>query len=643
MTAEWNTLVARLDIYQEGRPTSTTVALTSRQEMERSGIWPRQHGTPAVPADGRCRPNLPTTRARQPQGGNWYSIDTLPSRAKPTHGSRAMARSDTQYHNLTDSDELTEELQELDWSREHTPPVEEAAALIYEIWQEQDDDAENNLHELLDEVPYQHRQQVMYLIMEHNMASDDAGDSTAASDLHSAQHPDLERTQHTMRYVEEICGADAALSLQQVMQESRQLALREQLSGSPENYTRGDPHTLYVQCIADLQAAVAAKQAMNGQPWNEQELSEAVQHEVNRMSYRLALEVQDRLIQQLNDCNNIQRYAKENGTAPADVNEFGKLAKTLAKYAFGYQQKEAPTYDNIKIVSICCTTKLGIEEALRQNDQEAVRQMAEMLRNNKNSELYHLTRQFVDEDALTAIDDARDSAQKWNKAAIEDGAVEYHLTYVDLSYIESNAAREAWLTGRHDAAERETEARDCVTRAFNEATGGADYGYIWEKVTETVQANDASKDADQGVDPQQCRELYESLGFREILVRQESLNDLMRRHLDIREIPTLLSRIFDDDEASKAVNFIACSTRHAVAVVDGAVHDSWDSRQMGDRINEDDTINVRDHRLVQLLIPTDDEATLLRAKEVIEAYAAVRRYDDVLTYGRKRREKPDKD
>ena len=64
---------------------------------------------------------------------------------------------------------------------------------------------------------------------------------------------------------------------------------------------------------------------------------------------------------------------------------------------------------------------------------------------------------------------------------------------------------------------------------------------------------------------------------------------------------------------------------------------------MGDRINEDDTINVRDGRLVQLLIPTDDEATLLRAKEVIEEYAAVRRYDDVLTYGRKRREKPDKD
>ena len=203
------------------------------------------------------------------------------------------------------------------------PPVEDAAALIYEIWQEQDDDAENGLHQLLNEVPYEHRQQVMYLILEPNMASDDAGDSTAASDLQSAQHP-----AGTMRYVEDICGEDAALSLQQVMHESRELALRERLNGSPANYAGGDTHQLYVQCVANLQAAVEAKQAMNGQPWTGQELREAVQHEVNRMSYRLALEVQDRLIQQLTNYADIKRYIEENGTARADANEFAKLSQT---------------------------------------------------------------------------------------------------------------------------------------------------------------------------------------------------------------------------------------------------------------------------------------------------------------------------
>ena len=62
---------------------------------------------------------------------------------------------------------------------------------------------------------------------------------------------------------------------------------------------------------------------------------------------------------------------------------------------------------------------------------------------------------------------------------------------------------------------------------------------------------------------------------------------------------------------------------------------------MGDRI-ADNHAQREDGRMVHLLIPTDDEATLRRAKQVIEEYAAVRRYDDVLTYGRKRREKLDK-
>ena len=69
-----------------------------------------------------------------------------------------------------------------------------------------------------------------------------------------------------------------------------------------------------------------------------------------------------------------------------------------------------------------------------------------------------------------------------------------------------------------------------------------------------------------------------------------------------------------------------------MAVVDGTVHDVFDSRDIGNR-----TRYVRDGRLTELWIKGADEKTLAAARDIIEKYVEARRYDDVMTYGRMRR------
>ena len=100
----------------------------------------------------------------------------------------------------------------------------------------------------------------------------------------------------------------------------------------------------------------------------------------------------------------------------------------------------------------------------------------------------------------------------------------------------------------------------------------------------------------------------------------------------------MLKHIYGDEEP---FTYIACSESRAVAVIDENVHDSWDSRHMGDRI-EGDQVQLRDGRLVQLWLRSDDETRLNEVQEIVKRYTEVRRYDDVLTYGRKRREKLEK-
>ena len=120
--------------------------------------------------------------------------------------------------------------------------------------------------------------------------------------------------------------------------------------------------------------------------------------------------------------------------------------------------------------------------------------------------------------------------------------------------------------------------------------------------------------------------------MRNILDAVENVEHIMRGHLDIREIPALLGHLFPDEDQQLA--YIGCSEAHAVAVVDGTLRDSWDSRNMAD---PDKYVNFLDGTLTQIWLKTDDDSIVEQARDAIRKYEDVRRYDDVLTYGRKHR------
>ena len=50
------------------------------------------------------------------------------------------------------------------------------------------------------------------------------------------------------------------------------------------------------------------------------------------------------------------------------------------------------------------------------------------------------------------------------------------------------------------------------------------------------------------MDPWRYRELYERNGMQRVLDASVNLNDIMRKHLDLREIPELLGHLFPDPE-----------------------------------------------------------------------------------------------
>ena len=281
-----------------------------------------------------------------------------------------MPRDSTQYTIVADEPSLNDELRELDWANGHQPPVQEAAALVYEMLTNPEAGDERGLYELLAEVPSTFRNEVLTAVLSENMPAQERGTTDAVpepvpadnatnysppqseTDQQAPQHPaeaslqdDLERTQHILQYVEAIGDPNIAYQLGKVIEDSRNLELR-QLSGDPATYGN-DPHEKYVQCIIDIPATLEAKQAMALAQWNEAQLHEAAQHEVNRMAYRLNLEIQDRLITQFDNRKLLAYMAKQAGMDDEIVKSLTQLGNEFADYAIGCENSESPTYRNI--------------------------------------------------------------------------------------------------------------------------------------------------------------------------------------------------------------------------------------------------------------------------------------------------------
>lgn len=440
---------------------------------------------------------------------------------------------------------------------------------------------------------------------------------------------DLERTGHVLRHVEEAAGWESARQLEGLLRDSRGMDEVRRLRGDPTIYS-GDTHERYVQCILDLPAALDAKQAMGPGEWSPEQLEEATRHEVNRMGYRLNLEIRDRLMNQIDHRRGIVNFARDRGVG-GELLDMVDLAGDGKEYwVRGEKAAESPVYPKIEAAANFYTVEIGLVTALEEGDHDAVRDFvapvggADDLRGRAGRAM-----EYVPAEERENIREMLEIAARWSDDQIRDGALDYHARYADLEYLYSNEAREEWLAATGQQETRRERAGDCVARALNEATGGRDYGRIWDEVTEGTQARFPEKDADMGVSNLHFREVYERNGMMLLLARSEELNHIMRKHLDLREVPALL----EGPMGGGPLTFVACSDGHAVAVVDGVVHDAWDSRGMGDPER-----HQQDGKLVELWVKTDDLAAMEAARETLRRYEEVRRYDDAMTYGRRRRE-----
>ena len=208
---------------------------------------------------------------------------------------------------------------------------------------------------------------------------------------------------------------------------------------------------------------------------------------------------------------------------------------------------------------------------------------------------------------------------------ILDGGMDFHFRYADLLHVPSNGAREDWMLANDLTETRDQFAGDCVTRALNEVTGGENYGRIWEEITRRGKTGYQPVDADFGSFERQYEKVYEKHGLHKVLETMEDPMNPMGHHLDLREIPSILEGLTDQD--GNQVSFIASTRLHNIAVVEGQVRDIWDSTEMGDR-----TIHQEDGRLSHLWLKCDKE-TAGAVREILDRYRKARTFDDVLTPG----------
>ncbi len=451
----------------------------------------------------------------------------------------------------------------------------------------------------------------------------------------STEHPvdpdllhDLERVHHVLDYVESVCGQDTAYQMAWVLQENRKLEVR-QMTGNSYTYNHNTQEQ-YVQCILDL----PAKQAMESTQWNEDQLQEAVQHEANRMCFRFNLEIQDRILGQISNRQPIVRLAQESGMSEEIVSMVDARGQVKETWTNGHLIQDNPVYGRIQAAAHMCVIEHGLAGAIRGSDEDMVRELLERIdgpEEMKDRAIRAMS--YAKPEVLEALNQALETAAQWQDSVIQDGALDYHAQYSDLDFLPSNRARMQWLAATGQTDSRRHMAGDCATRSLNEVTGGQDYPDLWAQMTAASQVAYPGKDADAGVKYHHFRDIYEEHGMVQALdTQEEHRGNPMRQHLDMREIPALLGEIFNKPD--EPLSFIAMSEGHSVAVVDGDVHDSWDSRDMGDRRWE------RNGRLVGLWVKTDDPEAVQAVQDLLQRYQEVRRYDDVLTYGQMRRHAP---
>lgn len=245
---------------------------------------------------------------------------------------------------------------------------------------------------------------------------------------------------------------------------------------------------------------------------------EAVEHEVHRMAYRINLEIQDQLITQFQDDGHMDRLARTMGLSQDVIESLEELGQDMAAVAFESRQLESPTGDDITDNANLCLIHYAIENTAQDRDETAVRELMQPTTNRRETaERAQLAMNYIVPTLVNEIQAAVENAARWNDDEILDGAQDLHFEFTQLGILQTNAAKAAWLLNRSDRILRNEMASDCVARALNEATGGEQYGPIWEDLTESIQALDPNRD------------VYEKFGMQMVFDASQVSDHLMRK------------------------------------------------------------------------------------------------------------------
>ena len=540
------------------------------------------------------------------------------------------------------------ELADLPWhDQPHEATVLQAAAIVRHAWATLEDRAleDEYLQQLVSQIPNDRQGDVISAVLdpawEPHPLPEHQLEHTAPLQGTDTRYPvppaDARLTHRAVEFAREYAGETAAELLLQALHQNRELPLAD-YRGSLDHWYPGDPAENYLQCVADLPAAVATKQSLEeavGLHWDDHRLEQATQHEVNRLAYRQNLELRDRFLTHSARPQELATAARATGMSAETTQLLEGRSGPVQEWARAFQERTDPTFENVTIAVQSYLREASIPKIIETGDEAALLRMLEPAVNDAGlARLSNLAMEYLDEATLAPAARALELAATWEDATILEGAAEYHLPLAELGYEYANQPRERWLRSSRQEQRREREAGDCAARALNEATGGDNYQLYWHAFTRAKPQGDADS-----VTPHQvCSQVYAERGLRHILAiagqpaypkepeYRNATSAIMRNHLDLREIPSLLGALADSEGGGATPNYVCLTEQHAVAVVDSVVRDNWDCREMGDRTQY---ANGR----VQDLWLQADAATATAARDRINSYARVREYDEWLTHG----------
>ena len=354
-----------------------------------------------------------------------------------------------------------DDLRDLDWTDAPSQAVEQAAARIQEVWGQTMPDDEEHIREALSDIPQEFHEPVIQAIMEIAGIQDEFQEKTKLE-------WELELTQPAMRYLEEIGREDLAHRLEALLRDNRTMEAVRELPGDPLMYGN-DVREKYIQAVADIPAAIHAKEDLSGNTWGPEEIQAAAAHEVNRMGYRMNLEVQDRLMTMFSYGRQMSAMAERMGMSEGAVELVRNAGEEKLEWRRLRRLEESPVAGRLEDAAMLSALEIHLLQSIRSGDEAGVRAAAEPpgssteFRTRGQSAMDDMKPQHRE-----IMEAALEIARSWPDEDILDGSHDHHAAYAPVDYRDANVGRRDWLqeTGQQDRREL---AGDCIARALNEA------------------------------------------------------------------------------------------------------------------------------------------------------------------------------